>query len=277
MERIKKALERARKERETVRGAAQLSIQPPKSADRQRLKGVSSVSTVAALQAREIDISPEILEKNRVLTTIHDDAVKHSYKLLRTQVLQRMHEQEWTSLAVTGPEIGVGKTLTAINLAISVAENVNHSVVLVDLDLRRPSIYKYFGFTPEYGLSDYLQGDVDLHEVLIDPGIERLVLVPGNKSLSNSSEMLSSPKMVELVNELKAHDPRRLLIFDLPPLLSSDDMLAFSPYVDATLLVLEEGKTTRAAIGRTLELMKGTNLLGSVLNHSHEITAGGYY
>lgn len=276
MERIKKALERARKERETGRGG-QRSISLPKSADRQRVKGVSSVGTVGAPRAREIVVSREVLEKNRVLTTIHDDVVKHSYKLLRTQVLQRMHEKGWTSLAVTGPEVGVGKTLTAINLAISVAENVNQLALLVDLDLRRPSIHKYFGFLPEYGLSDYLQGGVALHEVLVDAGIERLVLLPGNRPLSNSSEMISSPKMAELVTELKANDPSRLLIFDLPPLLSTDDMLAFSPFVDAALLVVKEGKTTREAIGHTVELMKGTHLLGSVLNHSNEVSGSGYY
>ena len=99
---------------------------------------------------------------------------KDAYRMLRTRVLQTLRENNWTSVAVTGPASGCGKTLTAINLAISLAMEVTHTVLLVDLDLRKPSIHEYFGYQPETGLSDYLLNDTPINQIMFSPNIERL-------------------------------------------------------------------------------------------------------
>ena len=162
-----------------------------------------------------------------------------------------------------------GKTLTAINLAISLAMEVSYTVLLVDADLRHPNVHTYFGLEPEFGLSDYLVSDKPLQELLVHPaGIQGLVILPGGKPLINSAEMLNSPKMSRLVEELKTRYPSRIVLFDLPPSLTTADAVAFAPYVDAALLVVEEGKTSTQDAQRATELLKDTHLIGAVLNKS---------
>ena len=158
------------------------------------------------------------------------------------------------------------------------ARGVNHSVVLVDLDLRRPSIHSFFYTDQQPGISEYLLEGIELSDILFNPGIERLIVLPGNKFFTNSSEILTSPKVVQLVEELKTRYQNRIVIFDLPPLLSCDDVIAFSPYIDAILLVVEEGVTKKEELKRAYELLENTNIIGTVLNKSKDIVAAyGYY
>ncbi len=267
MERIKQALERARRERKQ---------EPPRptGAD-ERLPVAGHDSRISYSKTRTFQVSPSVLRKYRVITGREADSATTAYKMLRTQVLQRMKEKGWNALAITSPGNGEGKTLTAVNLAISLAREVNHTVLLVDLDLRRPSVHQFFGYKPEQGLSDHLLADAPLHEILFNPGMERLVVLPGREPMFNSSEVLSSPKMVQLVEELKNRYPSRLVLFDLPPLLSADDVLAFAPYVDAALVVIEDGETSKTQLAQAMGYLKATNILGTVLNKSDE-TVGTY-
>lgn len=259
MERIKQALEKARLERSN----AGISMASPVSS----AAGVSGA--VNYTQTRTVEVNKEFLQEKRVVLGDEHNSYTESYKILRTQILQRLREKGWNSLAITSPGLNEGKTLTAINLAISLAMEVNYSVLLVDADLRHPSVHTYFGFDAAKGLSDYLTADVPLSELLVHPeNIPRFVILPGGRSLPNSSEMLNSPKLVRLVEELKARYPSRIVLFDLPPLLNAADALAFSPYVDAALLVIEEGKTQEQDVQHAVDLLQGTTLIGSVLNKS---------
>lgn len=222
-------------------------------------------------KTRVVELDSAVLEKNKVIHAGGTDEKTAAYKLLRTQILHRMRENNWKSLAITSPREGEGRTLTAINLAISLARDVNHTVLLVDLDMRRPSVANYLGFNPTIGIDDCLLDNVPVQEALFNPGIERLVVLPCRNSFSSSSELLSSPPMQKLAEELKARYPERLVIFDLPPLLARDDLLAFSPYIDAALLVAREGKTRKADLQRAMEMLKSVNVIGTVLNHSQNI------
>jgi Mrp family chromosome partitioning ATPase len=126
---------------------------------------------------------------------------------------------------------------------------------------------EHFGLSRRKGLSDYLAADTPIEELLIKPGIvEHLVLLPGGRPLANSSEMLSSPKMGRLVEEVKARYPSRIVIFDLPPVLTTSDTLAFAPQVDAALLVVEDGVTQKDELSRAVDLLSVTNIVGTVLN-----------
>jgi capsular exopolysaccharide synthesis family protein len=216
-----------------------------------------------------VHVAKSILQERRIISGFEQNEFTGAYKMLRTQVFQRLRENGWNSLAVTSPGLNEGKTLTAINLAISLAMEVNYTVLLVDADLRHPSVHSYFGIEAECGLSDYLTADKPLSELLIHPEeIPGLVILPGGKPLANSAEMLNSPKMARLVEELKTRYPSRIILFDLPPLLGAADTLAFSPYVDAALLVIEDGKTQAEDVKRAIGLLQGTNLIGTVLNKS---------
>lgn len=266
MERIKEALERARQERQQAGGAFGAAVS----------RGVATTapSQIVYTQTRHAEVSNEFLRGKRIISGSDPDSFSDAYRILRTQVLQRLRENKWNVLAVTSPGPNEGKTLTAINLAISLAMEVNYTVLLVDADLRHPNVHTYFGLEPEFGLSDYLLSDKPLQEILVHPGIQGLVVLPGGKPLSNSSEMLGSPKMSRLVEELKTRYPSRIVLFDLPPLLATADAMAFAPYVDAALLVLEEGKTSTEDAKYAMELLKDTHLIGAVLNKSLSVTAG---
>ncbi len=260
MERIKQALEKARSEREKA-GAGSGTARPS--------SGVGTPQLITYSRTRTVEVTEDFLREKRIISGLEQNSFTDAYKILRTQVLQRLKENNWNSVAITSPGFNEGKTLTAVNLAISLAMEVNYTVLLVDADLRHPSIHGYFGVEQGYGLSDFLTDDKPLGDLLVHPAnIPRFVILPGGKSLLNSAEMLNSPKMARLVDELKTRYPSRIVIFDLPPLLSAADALAFSPYVDAALLVVEEGKTQTEDARRAVGLLQGTNLIGTVLNKS---------
>lgn len=261
MERIKKALELARQSRVQTHGTERTieSTQPP-LIDQQPVN----------IQAPRITVSTDVLEQHRVLGGLQDRSMMAPYKMLRTQVLQRMQQNGWSTLGVTGPRENVGKTLTAVNLAVSLAGTGNHAIFLVDLDLLRPSAHTLFDYQPEHGIADHLQASIPLEKVAFSPGIEQLIVIPGTRPLAHSSELLSSRAMQKFVTQLKGRDAKRLCIFDLPPVLVSDDVLAFSPLVDALLLVVADGKTSREDLSRSLELIADLHLVGAVLNKSED-------
>jgi capsular exopolysaccharide synthesis family protein len=208
-----------------------------------------------------------MLRQQRVMAAYDKGPFVDAIKILRTQVLQRLRENNWNVLGVTSPGYAEGKTLTAVNLAASLAMETTQTVLLVDANLRNPSIHDVFGLQDCPGLADYLLDNQPVEDLLVHPGIGRFVVLPGGRAISNSTEILTSPKMVSLVEEFKHRYPSRIVIFDLPPLLHTADVLAFSPYIDALLLVVEEGKTTAEEVQRAMSLVKNSRpVLGTVLN-----------
>jgi protein-tyrosine kinase len=202
-----------------------------------------AVADAKRLAAAEVDSG--VLRQKRVIAGLDDDDRVEPYRQLRTQLLKTMHDNKWNTLAVTSAHEGAGKSLTAVNLAISMSRDVNHMVLLVDLDLRTPTVHEKLGLHVEHALIDYLTGDVALEDVLAYPGYQRLVVLPGRALGKFSSEVLSSPQMGRFMSDIRGtYDPSELIIFDLPPLLRNDDALLFTPVADATLLVVEDGVTT---------------------------------
>ncbi len=222
-------------------------------------------------RTRIVMISKEGLHDRRIVSGFESGGYKDSYKILCTQILQRLRENGWNALAVTSPGGREGKTLTAINLALSLGQEVDQTVLLVDADLRTPRIHRYFGLPEGLGLSDFLISNTPLEDILVHPGIGRFVILPGGRPLPNSSELLGSQKMMSLVQELKSRYPSRVVVFDLPPVLSAADALAFSPYVDAAILVVEEGGTDRDEVKRAADMLSSTRLIGTVLNKSRQM------
>ena len=183
--------------------------------------------TIAAAEDQPLDIArlehvqpdPELLASNRIVV---DEASPASaaYKMLRTRVLQRMRRNGWSTVAVTSTCPGEGKSLTAINVSISLALDVGTSVVLADLDLRKPSIHRHLGICARYGVGDFLRGTVALESVAVCPGIERLAVLTNDRSFARSSEMLTSPQTANLVRRVKQGEGR-IAVFDMPPLLEA--------------------------------------------------------
>jgi len=274
MERIKQALERAREQRTDPFAAKPAPAPYPRKRDHSL---AAAPKEIVYTQTRQLEPDPEFLRANRVISSLNDP-VSEPYKILRTKVLQRMRANHWRTLAITSPTVGCGKTLTSINLAISIAREANQTVLLVDLDLKRPQVQRYLTAKELPGISDYLLNETPVPELLFNlKGVERLVVLPGHHSVTHSSEMLSSPRMVSLFQEMKSRYPSRIVLVDMPPILACDDVLAFSPYLDAVLLVANDGETDRDDLTRAAGLLEKMNLLGITLNKSSAQNYGYYY
>lgn len=217
-----------------------------------------------------ISVKNETLTANRVIAQNKEDPNSTPFHMLRAKVLQELRKNDWSTIAISAPTPGAGKSLVTVNLAMSIAMEVNQTVLIVDMDLRQPSLHKYFSIDPDYGVQDYIQNDIEIEKMLINPGVERLSLLPGRKRMLNSSEKLASPKVKALTDELKNRYKSRIVIYDLPPLLVSDDVMVFLPYVDCSLLVIESGKNTQEEIDASMKLAEVKPLLGTVLNKEVE-------
>jgi protein-tyrosine kinase len=268
MERLKQAMERARAERQALGKHGRMEDRREDAAPRPTKKPKTALR-IEYTRTATVPTPPSSLRDDRIILTEGADPVSDSYKVLRTQILQRMRAKGLRTLIITSPGAGEGKTTTAINLAISLARDVNQTVLLVDLDLRRPAIARYFGIDQKLGIGDYLGADTDLADIMFNPAIERLVILPGSEGLSRSSEILSSPRFVSLVSELKSRYEDRIILFDMPPLFASDDVIAFLPHVDAALLVVEDGKISQDELQKAAQLL-GEKGLGIALNKTRE-------
>ena len=204
--------------------------------------------------------------EERLVADRFDHPASDIYGLLRTQVLQRLRKHGMSSLAVVGPELGSGATTTAANLAVAIALDVNQTVLLVDLNLRAPSIHEKFGLEPSAGIDDYLRGEAALKDCLVSPGMSRLVVLPARIANGTAAEVISSPRMTALSKELKSRYSDRIIIYDTPPLLSSGDTLGFLPNVDAVLLVVRRGQTTKAELEKSASLLGSKAIVGTLLN-----------
>jgi len=228
------------------------------------------LDAISYTKTKMVSLDPEVLRNNRVIMGLYNDPRADIFRVLRTNVLRQLRENNWNSFAITSATLGAGKTFISVNLAIAIAMEGNQSVLVVDADLRHPSVGQYLGLQEESGLFDYLKGDVSLEDTLINPGIERLVILPGRNSNNNSSELISSRKMVDLIKEIKSRYESRIIIFDIPPLFAADDALLFMPHIDAALLVVEDGKNTSDELQHSMHILEQTNLLGLVVNKSRQ-------
>lgn len=223
-------------------------------------------------------LDSESLLQRRVVAMQKHTLESDIFRMLRTKILKQLRTNKWNSFGVTAPTKGAGKSMISVNLAISIAMEVNQTVLLVDLDLRYPKVGWYFGMEIKAGLQDYITSNKPLSEILINPGINRLVVLPGRGEITGSSEMVSAPKMRDLIAELKSRYQSRIVIFDLPPILGSADVLASMDYYDAVLLVVEEGGNKPDEVRKSLQLLSEKNLLGTVLNKSENLPSSqGYY
>jgi protein-tyrosine kinase len=241
------------------------------SEPRESTAPIEAAQDTLRLLTRITEVDPAHLERERILLPGARGNHGGAYKMLRTQVLRRMEKIGANSLAIVGTAPGSGKTLTAINLAIAIAAEIDRTALLVDLDLRSPSIHQRFGITPTVGIEDCLRDDRPLKDAMLRlVGYERLVLLPARQRCEDSSELLSMTRTQELVAEMRLRYKDRVIIFDLPPVLRADDALAFAKHVQAALVVVGDGKTQRSDLTRTLELLRDLPIIGTVLNGSRE-------
>ena len=260
MSKLKKAMEKAKAQRR------EYGSEPFEEGTEKSLRESDGEVNPTYYITRTISVKPDILRRNKVISLFHEESVTDQIKILRTQILGTMERTGGNSLLITSARPGEGKTLTAINLAISISYEVDHTVLLVDANLRSPSVHTYLGLNMEKGLSDFLLQKADIPDLLINPGIDKLVILPGGKALPNSSELLGGPRMEALVAEIKKRYPDRFIIFDSSSLLESADPLVCADFADGILLVAEAEKTPVDDVKKAMELLNDKKLIGTLLN-----------
>jgi protein-tyrosine kinase len=228
-------------------------------------------------QSRTIQLDPVFIARNRCIANANDARETEAYKILRTRILHRTQSTGNNTIMVTSALPGEGKTLTAINLAVTLAREFQHTVMLVDADLRRQSVHKYLGCTGEKGLINYLADGTPFSELIAWPGIEKMTLVSGGRPYQESAEILGSPRMKELITDIKGRYPDRYIIFDAPPILTGADVLTFAPLVDQVIVVVQAGSTSMDDVRKALQFLPREKILGLVLNRSLSAQPAYYY
>lgn len=263
------ALERAQSEHRGVGTRSASSVRSWVQPAAQKLKK----SSVAAVARREVQLDVELLKRNHVLCGpgLEDPNVSDQYRLLRTRVLQLMRAKRWHSVGITSPGAKAGKTLTSINLAISVARESNHDVVLIDADIRKPSIAVDLGIAVENSLADYLTGNCSLDGLLVSvAGVPNLTIIPGDQphGTKPEPERLKSERMSDLLMNFTNLSRRTVVIVDMPPVLLGDDVIAVAELLDSMLIVVNEGVTNVDDLKEAAQVLADFNLMGTILNRS---------
>jgi len=227
-----------------------------------------TLKTVKAHISALLDVVPIKID-NLLLATARDEktvVVEEFNKLRSTVIALTKGEKFLNTILVTSTASEEGKSMTALNLAISLAKEQDHTVLLVDTDLRRPSVHKYLDLKPEVGLVHCLRDGLPIEKALIKTGVGKLVILPAGEALRDPLDLLSSNRMKEIVQELKQRYPERYVIFDTPPAFPFADAGVLAAYLDATLFVVREGKASKSDVEKVIEEFKAHNLLGVVYN-----------
>lgn len=287
MERIKQAIEKARQPGAPTGGNAvatpaaaapasiPIAVEPAPSAEPADLH--AEHTEVTYVQTDVVQLDPQHLERHRIVAFNKNHPANWAFDVLRTQVLKKMDENGWRTLAITSPTVESGKTVVSINLAASIAHQTQRTAMLVDFDLRRPKVASYLGLNRHCSLNDVFSGEVSMAEALVNPGLPRLVVLPTARPVPKSSEVLSSNKVAGIISDLRDRYQDRIVIFDLPPVLAADDVIAVLPRIDCVLMVVGSGMSSQKDIEEAMRLMPDTHLLGVVLNKDEAPVRQGYY
>jgi capsular exopolysaccharide synthesis family protein len=274
VEKIQQAIERAREQRASLAGQASVPAAdavPPKPA-------TSAGSLATALErARVFKPAAQHLRDHRILAGATEDPRSDVFRKLRTQTMLRLQAIAGHSVAVLSARDGEGKTLVACNLALGIAQQTGAPTFLLDMDFRRPSVHRAFGFEPELSLTDVLAGDAAVEDVLVRVDNSQLFVLPQARKSEHASELVASSAARALVQGLLSGTPSAKLVIDCPPLLLTDEPLVVQGYVDGCLLVVEQGRTSRDDVEQAAEYLDEAKYLGSVLNRVAGIEGSTYY
>jgi capsular exopolysaccharide synthesis family protein len=229
---------------------------------------------------KKVEISATACELNRVLLSESQlreyPAVDAAYRLLRSRLANRVKRENWFSLAITSPSQADGKSVTAVNLAVSVAREKQKPVYLIDLDMRNPSVCRFLGIRDITPLPDYLSGQARPEDVLFQTSFPNLCIAGALAPAENASELLAGPRFSELMSHIRLRSPDAAVILDLPPVNVTDEALLVGPRVDAFLIIVSEGKTERAQLAQTVSTLGEFTIAGIVVNQSTESHTAAY-
>jgi non-specific protein-tyrosine kinase len=218
-------------------------------------------------QSRALPMNLATAEANHCVCALPDRPESDYYRVLRTQIQHISAQRDLRSIMVTSTNPGEGKTVTSINLAFAFAKAYHQTVLLVDCDFRQQSIQNYLGLNSNLGLVEILLEGRPLGDALIWPGVDKLSLISGSRTIVDSSDLMASPMMTAQVKEMRNRYADRFLFFDTPPILGCADAVAFAPAVDGVLLVVGSEGSAKKEIQQAMELIPADKFIGVVLNN----------
>lgn len=217
-------------------------------------------------ESARVEIDERTLAANRCVCYRSDSPELEHYKVLRTRIQHIARERRWNALMITSPRDAHGKSLIAVNLALTFAKAFNQTVMLVDGDLRRQQVHRLFGYDRGVGLVDYLIDRRPLEELITWPAIAgHLTVISGGRRVLNSAELLGSARMRGLVAELKSRYDDRMLLFDAAPVLEGADAIALAALVDGIVIVVADGQTGMQEVKHAIARLPREKLIGYTL------------
>lgn len=192
---------------------------------------------------KEVELNEEHLINNRIVTFSKDDPAHVPFDILRTKIMRLLETNGWSTIAVTSPTQACGKTMIATNLAFSFARQRATRAVLSDVDLKRPQLRRVLGFDTDLSMGDYLMGGIAPEDFYVRVG-ENLAVGGTQQSFRHSAELLQHPDAARALQTMQDTLNPDVVIYDLPPMLASDDAMSFMSYVDCALLIAAAGTTT---------------------------------
>lgn len=253
MSRIEEALEKA----------ARMRDQGSVVSQERESSAVSHLPPQAATQ--------KIKVSNQLLVTANDSntPAAEEYRKLKSNIVRLTKGEQFRNLIMVTSSVGSeGKSITALNLAMSLAMEYDHTVLLLDADLRKPSLQKYLGLDHKKGLADCLLDGLDVKDALVKTGIGRLSLLGAGREVSNPAEIFSSQRAREFFLEIRNRYHDRYVIIDTPPVLPFAETRSMCGFVDGVVLVVKEGGVSLDRISETVECLQGPPLLGIVYNQA---------
>jgi protein-tyrosine kinase len=268
MENIRQAIERAK---------ISQPLGSPRASDasRSQVKHVIGDTLAGSERLEEVELDLVQLQAQRIFAYDGRNVHSRSFDMLRTEILHSMDSKGWTTLAVTSPTPSCGKTFTAVNLALSMSRQRERQVLLADLDLRKPRVADCLGIKCKGGgATGVVEGHIELRDAIVyaRAGHTRLEVLPATTAL-NPADMAGSPGMKSLLGQITRPAQPRIVVVDLPPLLTGHDVISVLPNVDCVLLVAAVGTTKASEIRECNKYLETTELIRFVLNKVPESAA----
>ena len=272
MERLQAAIAKARAARE-ARGDAPRGAPPPQGSVNGALSShaqadatpIPASADKAWADLREIQVSEKLLVDNRIVSTIGRNREAMEFDRLRTRVVQRMQQNGWTRLAITSPGPGCGKSTITLNLGFGLARQEGSRVMVLEMDMRRPSMARILGAGAGRDLSRVIAGDAAPGEHLVRARDNLAIGI--SEPVTDSAELLQSATAATAIDQIATLYQPSIMLFDMPPFRVSDDVLSFAGKVDCVLIVAAAGQTSMDELDECeRELSAQTPILGVVLN-----------
>jgi capsular exopolysaccharide synthesis family protein len=266
---------------EKSRAAGQQRVRARRATDgdsaAQYAQQAAAIDPASRIRPLAVTVDLELCRERRLLlqnVDEKDNAAVAAYRILRTRLLHRARSKGWKTIAVTSAGPNDGKTLTTLNLAFSMAREKGREIVLLDLDMRNPSVCRALGVHPPSELADYLDRGEQVERLFFSVSSDNLLIAGSTTPTQNASELLASARFDELMRVVREGTVDSLVLIDLPPVLLTDDALVVAPKVDALLVVASEGVTGRSDLAKALHILSEFPIAGLVLNRSAESKPG---